>query len=80
MFRFMCVERVLRIATDWCKSVSLVDPSNLPWLEAARYTSGSGFRINLFGKLYEKWVPNPEVGDILIIKIVKPVIVRFIPS
>ncbi|KAF8163505.1 hypothetical protein B0H34DRAFT_695665 [Crassisporium funariophilum] len=55
---------------DWMRYIHLVDPSNC---DVGTSTWSKELKINCFTKKYKEWLPNPQDGDVIILRSVKVV-------
>jgi hypothetical protein len=56
-------------------NITVVDPSNVSDDMMSRT---EGFKINCFTKKYVQWLPQPKIGEVLILRNVKVCISRFL--
>ncbi|KAI0064529.1 hypothetical protein BV25DRAFT_245903 [Artomyces pyxidatus] len=66
-----CREITTTRTGDLSQCIIVLDPSNLDEHGGILCREGAGMNVNMFTKKYERWLPSPHVGDIIVLREVK---------
>ncbi|KAI0064530.1 hypothetical protein BV25DRAFT_1914244 [Artomyces pyxidatus] len=66
-----CREITTTQTGDLSQCITVLDPSNLDKYGGILCPEGAGIKVNMFTKKYERWLPSPQSGDVIILREVK---------